>query len=112
MFWKLPGTANALIFFGFAFDDMTVTRDENARIRGMLRGKKSLGLLLLEIGEIDRAACTGATNSQRSTLPFHGFTLRESPLEFVDVKLWADETAVRQAESVTSINAWCCFLRG
>lgn len=72
---KLLGTAKAFILFGFAFDAITAIRGENVRMRGMFRGKKSLGLLSFATGAMDKAACTGATNSQRSMVPFHGFTL-------------------------------------
>jgi hypothetical protein len=53
---KLPGTAKALILFGFAFEAMTFTREEKARMRGMFLGKKSFGLACLENGDIDNAA--------------------------------------------------------
>jgi hypothetical protein len=87
---KLPGTANALILFGFAFDAITVIREEKARIRGIFRGKKSLGLPCFDKGEIDNAACTGGTNSDKSTFPFHGLTDIEFEFEFGGEYLHAD----------------------
>ena len=73
--FHVPGTANAFIFFGFAFECIIDTFDENALIRGITRGKYSFELLLTGLnGEIDKAACTGGINSLRSAIPFHDFT--------------------------------------
>ena len=74
-YFHVPGTANALSFFGFAFECIIDTFEEKALIRGITRGKYSFELLLIGLkGEIDKAACTGGTNSLRSAIPFHDFT--------------------------------------
>ena len=73
--FHVPGTANALSFFGLAFECIMDTFDENALIRGMIRGKYSFELLFTGLnGDIDRAACTGGTNSLRSAIPLHDLT--------------------------------------
>ena len=66
---------NFASFFGFAFECIIDTFDENALIRGITRGKYSFELLFTGLnGEIDKAACTGGMNSLRSAIPFHDLT--------------------------------------
>ena len=60
---------------GFAFELITPTRVEKARILGTALGKKSLDLVPLELEdsvETDNAAWSGGMNSDSSTLPFQG----------------------------------------
>ena len=70
---RVPGTAKALSRLGFALELITPTRVENARILGIVLGKKSFEPFELEDRvETDSAACRGGMNSDSSTLPFQG----------------------------------------
>ena len=66
---------------------MTPTFEEKARILGTEGGKKSFDPF--DVGDREdkaNAACTGGTNSESSTEPFHGFTLIE--FSRTSDKLW------------------------
>lgn len=80
---KCRGQRMLLSFFGLAFECIIDTFDENALIRGMMRGKYSFELLLTDLnGEMDKAACTGGMNSLRSAIPFHDLTDKALECDF------------------------------
>jgi hypothetical protein len=55
--FQVPGTAKAVSLLGLAFEFITDTFGENARMRGINRGKYSLEPLSRGLkGQMDRAA--------------------------------------------------------
>lgn len=66
---------NTVAFLGLAFDCIIVTFEQNVRILGTICGNASaVPPMSAEVGETERASCTGGMKSARSASPLHALT--------------------------------------
>lgn len=69
---------NTVAFFGLAFDCIMVTFEQNVRILGTTCGNASAVLpMSADLGDTERASCTGGMKSARSVSPLHGLIVND-----------------------------------